>query len=271
MSRRTALHESGHVIAGAVLGLPVPRTIIAWSSVAGHVATSWDELPLDDRGLREQAVASLAGEAVLTVFDDPSPAGGADYDRRMARGVLQLLAGEQWAIETPRTNALLGEARDEALALCGQHEAAIRRFADTLEANLGRLAGSEVRPALAAAMRGWPTPDLSPRGRSDFARRRRDHFEDLCAGQQFADTPVGRQLLAELWAEADVAAREGRPIPGPFEPGGRYYDASLPRDLDELNALLQSKFHARQARYIDSTSSRKATAVTRRVFLKGAA
>jgi hypothetical protein len=80
----------------------------------------------------------------------------------------------------------------------------IEAFADSLQANDGRLAGHEVEEAIRHAVNGWPTPlstaKAKHRAGAETARHVRVAGQAVMSGEE----------LASAWAAADEAVRSGK-------------------------------------------------------------
>jgi hypothetical protein len=154
---------------------------------------------MDDRGLHAMIVESIAGGGALEEFGDGEPWAGADNDLRHARAVAGM-------VDAKGSQAVYDAATARARELCRTHRTAIERFAEALDAS-GRLAGSEVREAVRAAMAGWT---WTREAAYAWTVRRRALFEseDL-AGMAAGD-------VAAAWRRAgrrsdEVAARASGP------------------------------------------------------------
>jgi hypothetical protein len=124
--RRTAIHESGHVLANWF----VDRRI------SGSVVCLW---PGNGRAhCAGGAAASLGGVVALEVIGDAEPTAGADDDLRYVRE--EFSAAEQAAAWSATRSALR------------KYRPALEHFAQSLESHAGRLAGHEVKEALEAAL-----------------------------------------------------------------------------------------------------------------------
>jgi hypothetical protein len=190
---RVALHEAGHVMAGAALGLPAPYLVLGYRDAAGETHHDWDRLAVDDDGLADLATMDLAGAAALAEFGDPEPDWGAAGDRRSALGIARFL-------DPARAETLLDELAERSGSICAEERGAIERFADTLLAH-GRLAGDEVTEAIDGARRGTVVR-LDAETRFERLRARRRFFEDLVQDYM---TPEQR---AAAWEDAGRRAMD---------------------------------------------------------------
>ena len=170
-----AIHEAGHAVVAAVLGMTVKAVDIS-SRDGGHteLGTSDDNLPETTTGqdLLNQMTMILAAAAAERLIIGHGTLGSADDLRRATLLAYQRLSAgldpdvpyiapdgipfglfpESLGAEFFRAaSATLGDCRDRADALVATHETTILSFAATLYARR-RLAGAELEEALSAAV-----------------------------------------------------------------------------------------------------------------------
>lgn len=195
------IHEGGHVVIGAVSGLTPAHHVVVrpdGSGATDHYLPPWRQVERMSRAqwlgfVESYVIASLAGEAACEIFGFPNPRAGAGEDREIARSAAEPL---DFSTASP-LEAQMARLYLRSLALARQHADAIERFARTLVANHGRLAGYEVRVALVAALAGHPTPSFDDR----FVIRHRTLFEAAVAGRS-----LSQPQLAEAWQQAELEA-----------------------------------------------------------------
>lgn len=169
-----AIHEAGHAVIGAVLGIPVKAVDISGRH-GGHTELgTWDDnLPETTTGqdLLNDMVMTLAAPAAERLIIGQGTTGAADDLRRAtSTAYTRLSAGLDPAVPyiSPdgipfslfpdslgrdfyrAASATLAECRDRAEELVAKHQATILSFATLLYARR-RLAGAELDEALEAA------------------------------------------------------------------------------------------------------------------------
>lgn len=158
------IHESGHAVLGEVLRLERPIEVVrigGGAHVARYLPLSWEVAKMSRAEwlgfLERTGIAMSAGEAAVELLLGARDARrGTDHDRAKALALATAL-DPKYALSAQAQLFL------KALALARQHRAAIERFAATLGAHHGRLAGAGVGIALDAALGGRPTPTLPGR------------------------------------------------------------------------------------------------------------
>lgn len=147
---RTAVHEAGHALVGAALGLGYPDAI----RIGAHGGSTWGRPARSfatDRPLH--IVALLGGYVAERLAGVPEPDARAASVNDLARA--QRLAGS--LIGPSAAGAYLAEAAKDAERVIRRHWAAINRLAGLL-ADVGRLEGDDVRAALDWALSDRPRP-----------------------------------------------------------------------------------------------------------------
>jgi hypothetical protein len=207
--RRIRIHEAGHAVIARALGRDVDCLVVFAGDGATHLEPTWTWVaramsPADRRVYVEgDAMIDLAGEAALEVFGDPDPRGGADVDRA---GALR----SAHSLDPTAPGAAVARLYQRTLALARQHRAVIERFAESLAANGDRLAGDQLRPALDAAERGWPTPRFDSASESRILTRKRALFEGAVRDTDNAIQRIELMRDAEATAWAGVSLAEYR-------------------------------------------------------------
>ena len=206
--RRARIHEAGHAVAVHAFGRESGLVFVLDGDEAHThywAPTGREAARRGDAGAEADIIISLAGQAALEVSGDPDPRRGAEGDRAEALDAARRLNGEPLA--TSETVATVARLYPRALALMREHWTAISRFADTLAANLDRLAGHQVRVALLAAFGDWPTPHFDSESEDRVLRRRRALFEinlreTDTVGERIA---LRRDCEAAAWAGISLA------------------------------------------------------------------
>jgi hypothetical protein len=145
------IHESGHAIMAAILGIGGPLEIAVDPSGGGYTRgfgiyapaeqgmTSWDRRAF----LEASAVYALAGKAALDVWGDKHPNFGATHDEYDA-------AVHVSAMQDPNVSVATFYAR--ALALILAHWGAVARLADELATHGNHLEGRTLESALTRSL-----------------------------------------------------------------------------------------------------------------------
>ncbi len=153
--RRLAIHESGHAVVAHVLGIPV---IEAWidEERGGEVLNAYDTDPPVDT-----IKVLLAGRIAETMWRYPVVEFNkwGSLIRDAGCGTDEASIASLW----PRLAGLVHRETLEAETerLLAQHEAAVERFARSLE-RAGRLHGDGLEAALAVAFPGMSRPTHAP-------------------------------------------------------------------------------------------------------------
>lgn len=183
---RTAVHESGHVLASWLVDKsPCDRVMCLPGAGSAFVAGS--------------AAAAVAGVVAMEVIGDAEPREGASRDLAY---VATMPAWEQrmgW---------------HEARTALGQHRAALEHFARALLANTGRLAGPEVTKALRDALEHQRRKTMVDRTAGPAGD---ELVEDASFAHMVAQRNIAEALykahpkrdFAELMAKADELAVRG--------------------------------------------------------------
>jgi hypothetical protein len=216
---RALIHESGHVFGNRAGGME-NGTVVAFGNGSGRVGlATTSEFVSDER----EVVACLAGSAAEHVFGFSSAPDCSRQDFERARSYARRHLGP--GATRDEVDQLWDDCWDRAKNLVIGLMDEIEAFAETLQANDGRLAGYEVGQAIRHAVHHWPSPDFSRRGRYHLAVKQREIFEPLIHPGMSPDE------LRIAWERADEEARSERPpqgrqggIPVPISTGSDDYN-----------------------------------------------
>lgn len=187
----TYRHESGHVVAGYLLG-EQPRSVV----VLGHRCGWTVSIPADGDN-QDRMVVLLAGR--LAEQEQVLDVGRRTSDRRQANGIALRLANWPASRDAGLETAdwILRRAEQRARDLVAGHRSEIAAIASSIRANGGRLGGHELDAALRLAFRVVaPSSPRRATGEVDFSA--------LNFGRHWDSTPL---TLAAIRARAGRGGR----------------------------------------------------------------